>query len=50
MGAVRIEVGVRVAVVRAVVARPPEDRALDGAGSCDRVEELEERVGVVGSV
>lgn len=47
---IRIEVRVRVAVVRAVTTRPPLDRALDGTCTRDGEEVLEGLGGVVGTM
>jgi hypothetical protein len=50
VGRVRVELGVGVAVVSAVAARPPLDRALDGARAGERETKLKRNRGVVRSV
>jgi len=50
VGVVGVEVGVGVAMVGAVAARPPLDRALDGAGAKDGKEVLERGRSVVRAV
>jgi len=50
IGVVRIEVGVDVAVVRAVAPSPPSDRSLGGTGTCQGEEYLKGRGSIVGTM
>jgi len=50
IGVVRIEIGVDVAVVRAVAPSPPSDRTLGGTGTCQGEEHLKGHGSIVGTM
>jgi hypothetical protein len=50
IGVVRIEIGVDVAVVRAVAPSPPSDGTLGCTGTCQGEEYLKGRGSIVGTV